>query len=196
MVDIINFDKIPFIGLTEKTFSKIGYLLDYVDSLYWDIVQYPVMWGYGLYGTRFIVIKCLQNEKKIMQTFYQRSKKYSQSWIVGDYRYNKLPSIGHLSCRGKLDSIFYSDGRSKICTFNFLEEFISKKSILPSAWVERDINPFFYSINIHNKIELVNDIKTKWEIMIEKIRLYNILSNNLTKFPRHIILKIINFVLI
>ena len=65
MVDTINFDKIPFIGLTEKTFSKIGYLSDYVDSLYWDIVQYPVMWGYGPYKTKFIIIKCSQNGKKI-----------------------------------------------------------------------------------------------------------------------------------
>ena len=197
MFDTINFDKIPFIDIKKQNYTK-NCAIDYIDSLKWDIVKYPVMWGIDHYKRKFIVIKCSQNRINMMQTFFQRYADTTSYWSLGECKtdFLLLSKYNYCSINGVHPIFNYFPINLTVSTCYLLEEFINKKSILPSEWVNKDINYFNNSIDINKKIELINDIKTKWEIIIEKIRLYNILSNNLTKFPIEIILKIINFVLI
>tara|TARA_B100000575_G_scaffold187123_1_gene150734 strand:+ start:66 stop:599 length:534 start_codon:yes stop_codon:yes gene_type:complete len=45
---------------------------DYIDFIKWDEVIHPVMRGRDIYSRHFIVIKMIIDNKKIMQTFFQR----------------------------------------------------------------------------------------------------------------------------
>jgi hypothetical protein len=44
----------------------------YIDFIKWEEVDYPFMKGRDKYNRYFIVVKMIINEKKIMQTYFQR----------------------------------------------------------------------------------------------------------------------------
>lgn len=66
-IDISRINKYPVLKLG----NKVG-MTSYIDFIRSHEVKFPVMYGRDVYGRHFIVVKMIINNRKIMQTFFQR----------------------------------------------------------------------------------------------------------------------------
>ena len=109
--------------------NRIGFTR-YIDFISWKEVKYPVMKGIDTFGRQFIVIKCIVNNVKIMQTFFQRYSNenlwmgcgHATQWLIntqGGMTDNQKGFIDNIIC-GKSPII-------KECHCPVLMEFIGEK---------------------------------------------------------------------
>ena len=54
---------------------------DYIDFIKWEEVTSPIMKGYDCFNRKFIVIKMIVDNVKIMQTFFQRYSANPKLWM-------------------------------------------------------------------------------------------------------------------
>ena len=67
MNDAIDFKQFPVIHVGQRNGPT-----DYIDYLSWNEVKHPVMVGTDKFKRHFIVVKMTVDDKKVMQTFFQR----------------------------------------------------------------------------------------------------------------------------
>jgi len=135
-------DDLPLLNIGKK----VG-ITEYIDFLVWDEVTSPIMQGYDIFGRRFIVIKMVINNIKIMQTFFQR---YSNGklWM----------GCGHAT----INLIETSGGMDK-SQFLLLSKIISEgKAIIEECHIP--ISELF----VNNTVELFNQDKWNSTLIIQK----------------------------
>ena len=101
----------------------------YIDFITWNEVIYPIMWGTDRYNRLFFVIKGYINNKRIIQTIFQRHEGGS-SWNGGGNRY--------------LSDLLGTTGGVSDEQFDFLFELIKNKKA-PVNYNIR-LNPFIYCL--------------------------------------------------
>lgn len=68
---------------------------------------------------------------------------------------------------------------------------INEKKILPEKWLDKDINKFSNNIDKHSEIKLYNYWNEKWELLIYRKLIYQILIDNLNQ---DIVIKILKYI--
>ena len=162
--------------------SKIPYLeignrqghTDYIDFLKFDEVTHPIMRGLDLWGRQFYVIKFLvNNEEKLMQTFFQRYSRIDSLW----------QGCGHAT----VNLIDTSGGMSKE-QFLFLEQIINGEKVKleekhrPVKFANKNIKPdIFVELYDERKINAAITIQKYWRLcrynpsykMCERVQMNN-----------------------
>ena len=70
----------------------------YIDFISWKEVKHPIMIGRDTNGRRFIVIKMILNNQKIMQTYFQRYTNSENLWMgCGCYTRNLFYTSGGIN---------------------------------------------------------------------------------------------------
>ena len=67
MNNTIDFKQFPVIDVGQRNGPT-----DYIDYLSWNEIKYPVMVGADKFKRHFMVVKMTVDDKKVMQTFFQR----------------------------------------------------------------------------------------------------------------------------
>ena len=146
-------------------------------------IKHPIIYGRDNWDRLFITIYCYQNKKKKIQTFFQRYPKLytGEEWIFG----NCFDS-------DKIEHIFSIKNYTvNIETDNFIKMLINEKKILPEKWLDKDINKFSNNIDKHSEIKLYNYWNEKWELLIYRKLIYQILIDNLNQ---DIVIKILKYI--
>ena len=70
---------------------------DYIDFIKWDEVKYPAMAGIDVFYRKFIVVKFLIDNTKVMQTFFQRYTHGSMIMGCGHATVNLIDTSGGMN---------------------------------------------------------------------------------------------------
>jgi hypothetical protein len=70
------YNKLPILDIGQRH----GHT-DYIDFITLSEVKYPIMKGTDCFRRSFIVIKCVIDNRVIMQTFFQRYSDYTSGWM-------------------------------------------------------------------------------------------------------------------
>ena len=133
---------IPILNIEDR----IGYT-QYIDFIKWDEFTNPIIKGYDIFGRKFVVIKMIINDIKIMQTFFQRHS-FGRLWM----------GCGHAT----VNLIDTSSGMSNE-QFNLISQIINKEKVK----IRSEHRPVLDSF-IDNYVVLYNEIKWNAAIKIQK----------------------------
>ena len=149
-------------------------ITDYIDFLKWDEVIYPVMAGVDTFNRKFIVVKFLIDNMKVMQTFFERYTHGTMLMGCGHATINLIETSGGMSQEQE----------------EFILEIINNKS----AIMKSEYRPILWGYNdtnwIDKKVILFNEkewnaailIQNKWRLcrynpkykMCEKVLMNNL----------------------
>ena len=111
----------------------------YIDFITWNEVIYPIMWGTDRYNRLFFVIKGYINNKRILQTIFQRHEGGSRWNGGGRSRFFFLDSLGR-----NVNDLLGTTGGISDEQFDFLFALIENKKA-PNDHNIR-LNPYIYCL--------------------------------------------------
>ena len=120
---------------------------DYIDFITWEEVTEPVMKGIDCYGRKFVVVKFLVNQIRIMQTFFQRYTNGS----------------GWMGCGHATINLIDTSGGMRDNQVDFIRNIINKKK----CKLIEDLSPCSEMVMNHY-VELYDEKKENAALVIQK----------------------------
>ena len=131
--------------------GRLNGVTDYLDFFTLKQVTHPIMKGTDVFGRKFIVIKCVINNKIFMQTFFQRYSDNTNHWM----------GCGHAT-----SLIIDTSGGMEEIQFKLIADLIMEKRTILEKKHRPDYYMGFTPITIYPYREFIaiNKIKKQWKL--------------------------------